>query len=156
MTTVKIHVLKVRHQENLDEMEAGISAGHTVDGWQMPKRAEPGDLAVWYAAWPDQEYCAWGWIAGIPEAGFRGSPRMYKGPVTGIRAIKPVPRSRVADACGFNRDAVNPLAQTVPGDIADDFLRALGFGARFVAARELISAEVMRVLPRPRVRVHRR
>lgn len=73
MATVKIHVLKVRHQENLDEMEAGISAGHTVDGWQMPKGAGPGDLAVWYAASPDQEYRAWGWVARTPEPGFRGS-----------------------------------------------------------------------------------
>jgi hypothetical protein len=156
MTAMKVHVLKVRYQENLDEMEAGIRAGHTVDGWQMPKGAEPGDLAVWYAAWPDQEYRAWGWIAGAPEAGFRGSSRMYKGPVTGIRAIEPVPRLEVAGVCGFNRDAVNPLAQTVPDEIAGDFLRALGFGAQFVAARELISVEVARVLPRQRVRVHRR
>jgi hypothetical protein len=123
---MKVHVLKVRHKENLDEMEEGIKAGHTVDGWQMPKHAVPGDLAVWYAASPDQEYCAWGWIAGIPEAGFRGSNRVYKGPVTGIRAIRPVPRLEVAGACGFNRDAVNPLAQTVPDEVAGDFLRALG------------------------------
>jgi hypothetical protein len=120
----------------------------------MPKGAEPGDLAVWYAAWPDQEYRAWGWVADTPEAGFRGSPRMYKGPVTGIRVIDPVPRLEVAGACGFNRDAVNPLAQTVPDEIAGDFLRALGFGARFVAARELISAEVARILPTARARVH--
>ena len=145
MTTVKIHVLKVRHQENLDEMEAGISVGHTVDGWQIPKGAEPGDLVVWYAASPDQKYRAWGWVADTPEPGFRGSSRIYKGPVTGIRAIKPVPRSKVADTCGFNRDTVNPLAETVPDDIADDFLRALGFGARFVTARGLISAEVREV-----------
>jgi len=53
-------VLKVRYQKNLDEMEAGIRAGHTVNGWQMPKGAEPGDFAVWYAASPDQEYRARG------------------------------------------------------------------------------------------------
>jgi hypothetical protein len=43
MTTMKVHVLKVRYQENLDEMEAGIRADHTVDGWQMPEGAEPGE-----------------------------------------------------------------------------------------------------------------
>jgi hypothetical protein len=31
MTTMKVHVLKVRYQENLDEMQAGIRAGH--GGW---------------------------------------------------------------------------------------------------------------------------
>lgn len=81
---------------------------------------------------------------------------MYRGPVTGIRPIDPVPRLEVAAACGFNRDAVNPLAQTVPDEIAGDFLRALGFRAQFAAARDVISAEVARVLPRPRVRAHRR
>lgn len=81
---------------------------------------------------------------------------IYRGPVTGIRAIKPVPRSKVADACGFNRDTVNPLAGTVPDGVTDDFLRALGFGARFVDARELVSAEVRRGMPHVRALVHRR
>lgn len=74
MTTMKVHVLKVRYQENLDEMEAGIRAGHTVDGWQMPKGAEPGDLAVWYAAWPDQEYRAWGGLPALQKQGSGAVP----------------------------------------------------------------------------------
>ena len=60
---MKVHVLKVRGRDNLDEMEQGIATGHTVDGWQMPKTAAPGDSVVWYAASPDQEYQAWGWVA---------------------------------------------------------------------------------------------
>jgi hypothetical protein len=49
---MKVHVLKVRGRDNLDEMKQGITAGQTVDGWQMPKTASLGDLAVWYAASP--------------------------------------------------------------------------------------------------------
>jgi hypothetical protein len=51
--------------------------------------------------------------------------------------IVPVPRSAVATARGFNRDAANPLAQTVPDEIAGDFLRAFGFGARFDQVRRV-------------------
>jgi hypothetical protein len=121
-----------------------------VDGWQMPKTASPGDLAVWYAASPDQDYRAWGWVADIPRAGFRKTNRLYMGPVAGVRRIEPMkPRRDVAEACGFNRDSVTQQAQTVPDEIADDFLRAFGFHRRFVAARELISAEVMRVFGSP-------
>jgi hypothetical protein len=68
---MKVHVLKVRGRDNLDEMKQGITAGQTVDGWQMPKTASLGDLAVWYAASPDQDYRAWGWVVGSPSAGFR-------------------------------------------------------------------------------------
>ena len=50
------------------------------------------------------------------------------------RAIEPVPRLEVAVACGFNRDAVNPLAQTVPDEIAGDFLRAHDDGQGQLAA----------------------
>ncbi len=145
--TMKVHVLKVRGQDNLDEMEQGIAAGHTVDGWQMPKTAVPGDLAVWYAASPDQDYRAWGWVVGLPRAGFRESSRLYVGPVGGIQRIEPVkPRREIAEACGFNRDSVAQQAQTVPDEIADDFLRALGLPRRFVTARELISDVMVRVL----------
>jgi hypothetical protein len=144
---MKVHVLKVRGRDNLDEMEEGIAAGHTVDGWQMPKTATPGDLAVWYAASPYQDYRAWGWVAGSPRAGFRESDRLYVGPVAGIRRIEPVKRRQeVAEACGFNRDSVAQQAQTVPYEIADHFLRALGLDRRFVTARELISDEIVRVL----------
>jgi hypothetical protein len=79
-TTMKVHVLKVRGPDNLYEMEQGIAAGHTVGGWQMPKTAVPGDLAVWYAGSPDQDYRAWGWVVGFPTAGFRESSRLYMGP----------------------------------------------------------------------------
>ena len=49
---MKVQVLKVRGKDNLTEMEQGIAAAHTVDGWLMPKTALPGDLAIWYAASP--------------------------------------------------------------------------------------------------------
>ena len=45
-------------------------------------------------------------------------------------------------ACGFNKMSVNQLAEAVPDCIAGDFLRAVGFDGRFVAAREKISAEI--------------
>lgn len=70
---MKVCVLKVDDDKaNLDELAA--VAGRTVEGWEMPKHAEPGDLAVWYATDPRQTYVAWGWVAGIPEPGFRGVP----------------------------------------------------------------------------------
>src|SRR5215469_8564011 len=95
---IRVHVLKVRGRENLDELEQGIAAGHTVKGWQMPKSASLGDLAIWYAASPDQHYRAWGWVAGTPAVGFRRSERLYVGPVAGIRPIEPVkPRREVAN-----------------------------------------------------------
>src|SRR5262249_47451705 len=48
-----------------------------------------GDLAIWYAASPDQHCRAWGWVAGTPAVGFRQSERLYVGPVAGIRPIEP-------------------------------------------------------------------
>ena len=93
----------------------------------MPKTALPGDLAIWYAASPDQDYRAWGWVAGLPVRGFRESDRLYMGPVAGIRRIEPVrPRHEVAGACGFNRDSVTQQAQTVPDEIVDDSCELLG------------------------------
>ncbi len=77
---MKVHVLKVRHQENLDEMEVGVRDGHTVNGWQMPKGAEPGDLAVWYAAWPDQEYRAWGGWPTLQKQGSVAVPECTRVP----------------------------------------------------------------------------
>jgi hypothetical protein len=66
--------------------------------------------------------------------------------VAGIRRIEPVKRRpEVAEASGFNRDSVTQQAQTVPDEIVDDFLRALGFNRRFIAAPELISAEVLTI-----------
>lgn len=146
---MKVIVLKVRQQENLDELEEVIRRGRTLEnglgGWQMPKDAQPGDLAIWYAASPDQEYRAWGWVSGIarkPESELI----KYYGPVAGVRSLPtPVPRRDVAAASGFNEKNVGQLAETVHLRV-DDFLLAVGFDKQFVAARELISHEVARVL----------
>jgi hypothetical protein len=146
---MKVIVLKVRHQENLQELEEVIQRGHTYEdnererlggagGWQMPKNAQPGDLAIWYAGAPDQEYCAYGWIIGDPH---RWEARKYYGRVAGVRRLTPVGRRYVAEKSGFNEDTVNQFAETVY-DRVDDFLRAVGFSRAFVAARELISEEI--------------
>lgn len=146
---MKVIVLKVRHKENLDELEEVIGRGRTLEdglgGWQMPKDAQPGDLAIWYAASPDQDHRAYGWVSGIPRK--PESERVkYYGPVAGVRSFTtPVSRQKVAAASGFNDKGVNQLAETVHGRI-DDFLLAVGFNRRFVAARQLISDEIARVL----------
>lgn len=63
---VKVHVLQVdRKPENIAELDDGIAAGRTVDDWQMPKGAKPGDLVIWYAA-GRQKYVARGWVDAIP------------------------------------------------------------------------------------------
>ena len=146
---MKLIVLKVRHRENLEELAEVIRRGRTLDGvdggWQMPKYAELGDLAIWYAASPDQEYRAYGWVAGTP-AKPAGELVKYYGPVAGVRLLpKPVGRHVVAAASGFNEKGVGQLAEMVH-DREEDFLLAVGFDQRFVAGRELISAEVIRVL----------
>lgn len=80
---MKVIVLKVRHRENLEELDEVIRRGRTLDGgWQMPKHAELGDLAIWYAASPDQEYRAYGWVAGTPVKP-QGELVKYYGPVAG-------------------------------------------------------------------------
>jgi hypothetical protein len=146
---MKVIVLKVRHKENLDELEEVIRRGRTLEGdlggWQMPKDAQPGDLAIWYAASPDQEYRAYGWVSGIPSK--PESERVkYYGPVAGVRSLPAaVPRQKVAAASGFNEKGVGQLAETVHRR-TDDFLLAVGFDSRFVAARELISDEIAKVL----------
>src|SRR5947207_14207860 len=53
LTTMEIRVLKVRREENLDELKGVITTGHTVigqrqGGWQVPAPSQIGDLAVWY------------------------------------------------------------------------------------------------------------
>jgi hypothetical protein len=146
--SVKVIVLKVRHRENLEELDAVIRRGQTLEGgqggWQIPKDAQPGDLAIWHAGDPDQEYRAYGWVSGVP-----GKPEnelvKYYGPVAGVRRLTPVPRRVVADASGFSEKGVGQLAETVRHRV-DDFLLAVGFDPRFVAARELMSDEVARVL----------
>ena len=146
---MEVIVLKVRHKENLDELDEVIRRGLTLDGddggWQMPKHAELGDLAVWYAASPDQEYRAYGWVAGAPVKP-DGELVKYYGPVVGVRLLTdPVPRHVAAAASGFNEKGVGQLAEVVH-QRADDFLLALGFSERFVAARELISDEIRRAV----------
>lgn len=146
---VKVIVLKVRHRENLDELDEVIGRGRTLDGgnggWQMPKHAELGDLAIWYAASPDQEYRAYGWVAGTPVKP-EGELVKYYGPVAGVRSLPaPVGRHVVAAASGFNEKGVGQLAEMVHQRV-DEFLLALRFDHRFVAARELISDEVAQAL----------
>lgn len=146
---MKVIVLKVRHKENLDELEEVIGRGRTLEnglgGWQMPKDAQPGDLAIWYAGSPDQDYRAYGWVSGVPSK--PESERVkYYGPVAGVRSFPTrAPRQKVAAASGFNEKGVSQLAETVRERV-DDFLLAMGFDSRFVAARELISDEIARVL----------
>jgi hypothetical protein len=146
---MKVIVLKVRHRENLDELDEVIRRRRTLEGglggWQMPRDAQPGDLVIWYAASPDQEYRAYGWVSGIPHKPASELVKYY-GPVAGVRSLAaPVPRQEVAARSGFNEKGVGQLAETVRERV-DDFLLALGFDKRFVAARELISDEVARVL----------
>jgi cell wall-associated NlpC family hydrolase len=49
---MKVIVLKVRHRENLDELDEVIKRRRTLEGglggWQMPRDAQPGDLVIWY------------------------------------------------------------------------------------------------------------
>jgi hypothetical protein len=146
---VDVIVLKVRHKENLDELAEVIRRGRTLEGgqggWQMPKHAQLGDLAIWYAASPDQVYRAYGWVVSGPPAKPAGELVKYYGPVAGVRPLPaPVPRQVVAAASGFNEKGVGQLAEVVRHRV-DDFLLAVGFGERFVTARELISGEVARV-----------
>jgi hypothetical protein len=147
MADVKVRVLKVdSDMVNVDELNEGIRVGRTVDGWQMPKDSVPGDVAVWYAASPRQEYIAWGWIADTTRPGFRGNDSLYVGPVVGMRSMEPISRFEAAESSGFNRDpnSVIPQAQTVPDEMADAFLGALGLDPRLM---EQISSEIRRVLP---------
>jgi hypothetical protein len=70
----------------------------------------------------------------------------YYGPVVGVRRLtEPVPRHVAAAASGFNEKGVCQLAEVVH-QRTDDFLLALGFPERFVAARELISDEIRRAV----------
>lgn len=96
-TAMKVIVLKVRNRENLDELDEVIHQGRTLEGglggWQMPKDAQLGDLAIWYAASPDQEYRAYGWVSGIPRKPESELVKYY-GSVAGVRSL-PTPRARV-------------------------------------------------------------
>jgi hypothetical protein len=126
----------------------GVTVGHTVDkvdGWEMPLNARRGDLVVWYAA-GRSEFVARGWVEARPHSTSRNGHRCYMGPAAGMQRIKAVDRLTVKDACGI--DGGHQGYQTVPDAIVGGFLRALKFPSRFVSACELISAEVVAVLPR--------
>jgi hypothetical protein len=133
---MNVIILKVKGKKNLAELADGIRDGHTLTGtspdpghggWQMPKTARPGDLAIWYAGAPDQRYVAYGVVAGIPRK--PSSERVkYYGPVADIRPLPagPQPRKSVAAKSGVNGTTVAQLAQTVPAERAAAFLKALG------------------------------
>ncbi len=125
-----------------------MAVGHTVDevdGWQMPKNAMPGDLVVWYAA-GRSEFVARGWVEARSHlSSWKGHPS-YMGPVAGMQKIEAVDRLTVKDACGV--DGGHEGYQTVPDAKVDNFLRVLKFSSEFVPARELISAEIVALLPR--------
>jgi len=120
---VKVHVLQVdRNPENIAELEDGITAGRTVDDWQMPKGAKPGDLVIWYAA-GHQKYIARGWVDAIPTV-VREGPGPYRGPVAGIERIEPwVDRKKVITNCGI--DGGVESYQTVEDEFAAAFLKSL-------------------------------
>jgi hypothetical protein len=148
---MQVIVLKVRYQTNLDELAQTVQRGRTLDGsdsgWRMPVTALPGDLAVWYAASPHQQYVAYGWITGVPSK--REPTRQPYGPVTGVRLLPggAVSRAEVAAKThGFQGTNVGQLAGTVPEEVEGAFLRALGFGKRFIEVRDLISLEVAHVV----------
>jgi hypothetical protein len=150
-TPMQVIVLKVRHQENLDELAQVIKRGRTLDGphsgWRMPVTAQPGDLAVWYAGSPDQQYVAYGWITGFPAK--RELTRQPYGPVAGVRCLPggPVPWAPVAGKThGFQGTNVSQLAVTVPAEVEGAFLRALHLDQWWVEARERISLEIARVV----------
>ena len=137
---MQVIVLKVRYQKNLDDLAQTVQGGRTLHGsdggWRMPVTAQPGDLAIWYAASPDQEYVAYGWTAGLPSK--REPTRQPYGPVAGVRPLPagPIPRAEVAaKPHGFRETNVGQLAVTMPEEIDGAFLRALSFGKRFVEVR---------------------
>lgn len=63
-----------------------------------------------------------------------------------MRRLNPVPRLKAAEPSGFNRDpnSVISQAQTVPDELADDFLAALGLDPQLM---KQIFCEIRRVLP---------
>jgi hypothetical protein len=52
-------VLKLRHKDNPEELDAVIRRGRTLEGGQgsrqVPEDAQQGDLAIWYAGDPDRD-----------------------------------------------------------------------------------------------------
>lgn len=92
---MKVVVLKVNHEQgNVDELDRGIQAGRTVDGWQMPKHSGPGDIAVWYASAPRQEYIAWGWVTATPRLASGTTTACTSAQLPACAALTPCPGSR--------------------------------------------------------------
>jgi len=120
---VNIHILQVdRNRANIAELEDGIAAGRTVDDWQMPKAAQPGDLVIWYAA-GKQKYIALGWVDTLPTE-VREGPGPYRGQVAGMEWIEPwVDRKKVITDCGI--DGGVESYQTVEEQSAAGFLKSL-------------------------------
>lgn len=122
---------------NLDELEQGLKRRHTVDDWQMPEKAKPGELAVWYATLPTSAYVAWGWVEDTPHR-VHDWPGPFRGPVKGMRRLRPtVSRADVLRACAI--DGGIQTYQTVK-DRAPDFLEAIGLGLIAEVQSEVVSA----------------
>lgn len=137
--SITVHILQVNDQaENLDELDRSVRAGHTVEDWQMPKGARPGDLAVWYASGRHAGvYVAWGWVDGVPHH-VEDGPGPYRGTVGAMRELNKVTRQEVIDHCGVNGGVQS--YQTLTGDRALDFLEAVGLGLVAETVRMLAKA----------------
>jgi hypothetical protein len=120
---IKVHVLQVdQNPENIAELTAGVTVGRTVDRWQMPKGAKPGDFVIWYAA-GRQQYIALGRVDEVPAEVNEG-PGPYRGPVAGMCWIEAVDRKKVIRDCGF--DGGVESYQTVDDGIVANFLKSVG------------------------------
>jgi len=137
--SITVRVLQVNDQkENLDELERSVVAGRTVEDWQMPKDARPGDLAVWYASGRHAgNYVTWGWVDGVPRRVEEG-PGPYRGTVGAMRDLRKVSRQHVIDHCGF--DGGVQSYQTLTDDRALDFLEAIGLDLVAETVRMLAKA----------------
>jgi hypothetical protein len=127
----KVHILQVNDRQapgatrsNIQELDDAIAAGHTgPEGWQMPKRAAPGDLVVWYAAGTlGKHFMAKGRVEGHPARVNQGYGP-YRGQVAGIKRIPPVDRRQVLQGSGVDGGLQGP--QTVPDEKAEAFLKSL-------------------------------
>lgn len=122
-TLIRVHVLQVdQKSENIAELTAGIDAGRTVERWQMPKGAGPGDFVIWYAA-GRQQYIALGRVDAIPTGVTEGHGP-YRGPVAGMEWIEPVDRRKVIRDSRV--DGGVESCQTVDDGLVVDFLESLG------------------------------
>jgi hypothetical protein len=122
-TLIKVRVLQVdQDPKNVAELEAGITAGRTVERWQMPMGAGPGDIVIWYAA-GRQQYVALGRVDANPTEVTEGHGR-YRGPIADMERIEPVDRKKMIRDCGF--DGGVESYQTVDDAIVVEFLKSLG------------------------------